>query len=91
MRPFTSSAKPEHVLAGEQRELQLAFEHAAVRIMKRERDLGHREIAADFGVHRDLLQAHRGISRRGNDELRPRDALDRDRRQILRAGRRRPA
>ena len=73
----------EHVLPVEQRELQFAFEHAPVRIKERQRNLGDGKIAADLGAHGHLLHAHRRINRRGDHELRPRQALDAGRRKVL--------
>lgn len=78
----------EHVLAIEQRELQVAFEYPAIRIVKRQRYLGDRKTAADLGIHGNLLQPHGCFARRCDYQLRPRPALDWRRRQILRACRR---
>ena len=60
---------------------QLALEHAAIRIVKGQRNFRNREIAADFGVHGDLLQAHRYVARRSYHQPRP---LDSNGREILR-------
>ena len=57
-----------------------------VGVVESERDLRDCETAADFGMHGDLLQAHRRVAGCCDHQLRTRYALDRHRSQILRAG-----